>query len=44
LHWRRFRLDIRKKLFLSKSGQAVEWPVQGGGGVTIAGSVQEASE
>jgi len=43
LHWRRFRLDIRKKLFLSKSGQALEWHAQGAGGVTIPGGVQEAS-
>jgi len=29
--------------FLSKTGQALEWPAQGGGGVTVPGSVQEAS-
>ena len=32
-----------EKLFLSESGQALEWPAQGGGGVAIPGSVQEAS-
>ena len=35
-------MDIRK-LFLSESGQALEWPAKGGGGVAISGSVQEAS-
>ena len=43
LYQRSFRLDIRKKLFLSESGQALEWPAQGGGGVAIPGRVQEAS-
>ena len=43
LYQRRFRLDIRKSFFPSKSGQALEWPAQGGGGVAIPGSVQEAS-
>ena len=38
----RFRLDIRKN-FLSESGQALKWPAQGGGGVAVPGSVQEAS-
>ena len=32
-----------EKLFLSESGQALEWPAQGGGGVAIPSSVQEAS-
>ena len=31
---RRFRLD-RMKSFFSQSGQALEWPAQGGGGVII---------
>jgi len=39
---RRFRSYIRKNFFLSESGQALEWPVQGGGGAAIPGSVQEA--
>jgi len=39
---RRFRLDIRKNFF-SQSGQALEWPARGGGGVTVPGSVHEAS-
>ena len=34
---RRSRLDIRKNFF-SQSGQALEWPAQGGGGVAIPGS------
>ena len=42
LYQRRFRLDIRKSFF-SQSGQALEWPAQGGGGVAIPGSVQEVS-
>ena len=40
---RRFRLNIRKKFFISESGQALEWPAQRGGGVAVPGSVQEAS-
>jgi len=38
-------VDIRhkEKLFLSESGQALQWPAQGGGGVTIPGGVQEVS-
>ena len=40
LYQSRFRLYIRKNFF-SQSGQALEWPAQGGGGVAI--SVQEAS-
>ena len=38
-------IEIRhkEKLFLSGSGQALEWPAQGGGGVPIPGSVQEVS-
>ena len=43
LYQRRFRLDIRKN-FLSESGQALEWPAQGGGGVAVPGSVQGSSE
>ncbi len=42
LYQRRFKLDIRKN-FLSESGQALEWPAQGGGGVAVPGSVHEAS-
>ena len=42
LYQKRFRLDVRK-FFFSDSGQALEWPAQGGGGVTVPGSVQEAS-
>ena len=33
----------KKNLFLSESGQALEWPAQEGGGVAIPGNVQEAS-
>ena len=40
LYQRRFRLE---NLFLPESGQALEWPAQGGGGVAIPGSVQEVS-
>ena len=43
LYQRRFRLDIRKSFFLSESGQALERPAQGGGGVAIPGSAQEVS-
>ena len=32
-----------EKLFHSESGQALEWPAQGGGGVTVPDSVQEMS-
>jgi len=32
-----------RKNFLPESGQALEWPAQGGGGVAVPGSVQEAS-
>jgi len=39
----RFRLDKKKKLLNSTSGQALEWPAQGGGGVTNPGGVQETS-
>ena len=38
---KRFRLDIRKKLFPSESGQALQWPAQGGGGVAVPGIVRE---
>ena len=34
----------KEKLFLSECGQALEWPAQGGGGVAVPGSVQDASE
>ena len=36
------RGDIRykEKLFPSESGQALKWPAQGGGGVTVPGSVK----
>jgi len=37
----RFRLENRKKFLLQKSGQALEWAAQEGGGVTIPGGVQE---
>ena len=37
---RKFRLDIRKNLFF-KIGEAVARAAQGGGAVTIPGSVQE---
>ena len=30
------------KLFVSEGGQVLEWPAQGGGGVAVPGSVQEA--
>ena len=33
----------KQKLFLSENGQALEWPAQESGGVTVPGSVQEAS-
>ena len=42
LYYRRFTLDIGKNFF-SQRGQALEWPAQGGGGVAVPGSVQEAS-
>ena len=35
---RRFRLD-KKKLFLSESGQGLEWSAQGGGGFAIPDTV-----
>ena len=31
----------KEKLFISESGQALDWPAQGDGGVTVPGSVQE---
>ena len=34
---------LYQRLFLSESGQALEWPAQGGGGVSVPGSVQEVS-
>ena len=30
-------------IFFPEGGQALEWPAQGGGGVAVPGSVQEAS-
>ena len=42
LHQGRFRLDIRKKFILRKSGEALEEAAQGGGGVTDPGGVQRA--
>ena len=36
-------LKRKEKHFLSESGQALEWPAQGCGGVPVPGSVQEAS-
>ena len=33
----------KEKPFLSESDQALEWPAQGGGGVAVPGSIQEAS-
>ena len=35
----RFRLDVRKHFF-SKSGQALEWAAQRGGGVTDPGGAK----
>ena len=35
LHQGRLRLDIKKKNFLQKSGDALQQAAQGGGGVTI---------
>jgi len=43
LYQKRFRLDIRKNFFLSERGLVLEWRAQGGGGVAVPGSVQEAS-
>ena len=34
---------LYQRLFLSESGQALEWPAQGGDGVAVPGSVQELS-
>ena len=39
LYQKRFRLD-KENFFLSESGQALKWPAQGGGGVTVPGSVK----
>ena len=41
LRQQRFRLDIRENLFLSESGQVLEWAAQGGGDITVPGGVQE---
>jgi len=41
LHQGRSRLDMRKKFLLQNSGEALAQVAQGGGGVTIPGSVQE---
>jgi len=38
---RGFRLDIKVKLLLRKSGSALAQPAQRGGGVTVPGGVQE---
>ena len=35
-----FRMDIRKKFILRKSGDALEQAAQGGVGVTVPGGVQ----
>jgi len=40
LHQGRFRLDVRKYYFSERDGQALEWAVQRGGGVTERGGVQ----
>ena len=37
------KIRLKETRFLSESGQALEWPAQGGGGVAIPDSVQEAS-
>ena len=37
------QIRCEEKLFHSKSGQALKWPAQGGGVVTIPGGVQGAS-
>ena len=37
LHQRMFRLDLRKKFLLRKSGEALEQTAQRGGGITIPG-------
>ena len=34
------QIRYKEKLFLSESGQALKWPAQGGGGVTVPGSVK----
>ena len=36
-------MRYKEELFLSESGQALERPAQGGGGVTVPGGVREAS-
>ena len=41
LHQGRFRLDIRKKMILQKSGNILEGAAQGGGGNIPPGGVQE---
>jgi len=41
LHQGRFRLDIRKKVVLRSSAEALAQAAQGGGGVTVPGGVQE---
>ena len=35
-----FRLNIKKKFVLVKSGEALEQAARGGGGVTVPGGVQ----
>jgi len=37
------QIRYKEKLFLWESGQALEWPAQGRGGVAVPSSVQEAS-
>ena len=37
------QIRYKEKLLLSESGQALEWPAQGSGGVTVPGNVQVAS-
>ena len=41
LHQGKFRLDMRKYLFLRKSSEVLEQAVQGGCGVTVPGSFQD---
>ena len=40
LRWGRFGLDIRKKLFFSEGGDALEQVAQGGCGCPIPGGIQ----
>ncbi|KAK4828698.1 hypothetical protein QYF61_000536 [Mycteria americana] len=43
LHWERFHLDIRKKLFYSENNQSLKQPPQGRAAVPIAGGFQDAT-